>query len=62
MRARLFGVATFAAGFATDLVLAGEAAWMERPQSQELLFKTKDFFINLLHGERRLHIDQLSYI
>jgi hypothetical protein len=35
---------------------------MERPQSQELLFKTKDFFINLLHGERRLHIDQLSYI
>jgi len=62
MRARFFRVATFAAWFATDLVLAGEAAWMERPQGQKLLFKLEDFFIDLLRGERRLHMYQVSYI
>ena len=62
MRARFVGVATFAARFATDLVLLGKASWMERPQGQKLLFELEDFFIELLRGERCLHMYQISYI
>ena len=56
VRLGFLGVSTLAARFATDLVLAGEAARVERTQVQELAFEVKDFFINGLQGAVFLHI------
>jgi hypothetical protein len=42
--ARFFGGDALAAGLAADAVLAGEAAWVQETQLQELAFEVKDFF------------------
>ena len=50
MRPGVLWVRALAAGLATHLVLAREAAGVEWTELQELVFEAEDFFINVLHG------------
>jgi hypothetical protein len=43
------------------LVLAREAAGVERTQLHELVFEAEDFFINVLHGGGLFHIRYYIY-
>jgi len=49
VRLGVLWVHAFASRFAAHLVLAREAAGVERTQLHELVFEAEDFFINVLH-------------